>query len=196
MKTSTLNLIVYGLTSLVILLAPYQVKAQQDTRFFCGEDANGEHTTYANRGKGNVPIVTWRSDFFGGSGWTAERRCNEVSARFQAFDESGRLEYLATGAVNRYPVICAASYLGGRCEDGNVLITLHPDASPDTVLMELTNTRGRVNSGPIVQSGRRVFIDVDVLIESRSASRHRTGSTTPSYSGGQSERLDDDDRNW
>lgn len=192
MRLSILKFTALSAISLSMLLAQSIAHAQRSTRFFC-DNYSGEHVTYANNGNGNVPLVKWRDDFFGGSGWTAGRRCDEVSARFQVFNDAGRLEYLTTGVVNRYPVICAAFYFDGPCEDGNVLITLRPNADPNLVLMELTETRrARTNGGPLLQSGNRVFVDVDALIESRSTTRRESGYT-PSRT---QDVQPNDDRIW
>ena len=100
--------------------------------FFCGETidaANGNKlpTTLAwipQRGK-NVPIVYWKSYPFRGAAWTNQRRCDNVSPKFQTFYEDDRLGYLTHGINQKDdPVICAVVTDTGQCNSDNQLFQL------------------------------------------------------------------------
>ena len=105
---------------------------------FCSADANsslastiscmnadGVPSTVVQTKTGKqVPIIYWKSQTFSGSGWTPERRCQEVSARFQSYHSSGTLKYITTGRMNGLPVICVARTDGGAC--AGLLYTLKP----------------------------------------------------------------------
>jgi hypothetical protein len=123
-------------------------QAQSNT-FFCGQ-SQGEFVTMARTARGNVPVIRWVSNYFSGSGYTPEKRCEIVSQKFQQFNQDGRLQYLTTGRVNGLPVICAASSYGKGCD--GVLFTLKAGQNPNQVLQDLMGVRNRA-SGPIKQLG-------------------------------------------
>ena len=79
-------------------------------------NADGVPATVVQTKSGKqVPIIYWKSQAFAGSGWSPERRCQEVSARFQSYHSAGTLEYITTGRMNGLPVICVAKTDGGAC---------------------------------------------------------------------------------
>ena len=56
-----------------------------------------------NDGK-RVPVIRWTSHVFNDAGWSPQRRCQEVSGRFDTYLKQGRLAYITTGRINGLPV--------------------------------------------------------------------------------------------
>lgn len=109
--------------------------------------------TYAWTPKGKIAIVRWKSDRFAGSGFTPERRCSEVSPRFDSAYQNGNLNYLTNGRLNGQKAICAVRDLGADCNDNTLLLTLRPEDEELQVLSQLNGILdGDVGSGPLEQS--------------------------------------------
>jgi uncharacterized surface protein with fasciclin (FAS1) repeats len=123
----------------------------QGTSFICVSGTNGLPTTYAVTARGRVPVVRWFSDYFSGGGFTPERRCQDVSARFQSFYNSGQLNFIASGYVNGQAVVCAAQASGYPCTGANVLFTLKPGSNAADTVRRLFNIRAGA-SGPLYES--------------------------------------------
>ena len=85
--------------------------------FSCGV-TNGTPATVVTTTDGrSVTMIRWSSNVFDGGGWTPERRCQEVSQRFEGFRQQCRLQYLTTGRINGQPVICTAKADGATWMD-------------------------------------------------------------------------------
>jgi hypothetical protein len=126
-------------------------------RFFCAV-LNGNYTTFVRTPRGNVPLILWTSGVFERSGWTNEKRCLEVTGRFQKYNESGRLKYIRTSSINRLPVLCVAQNKGGSCQDQDVLFTLRSGTNAQEVLTRLLDIRrGAGRSTPIQLSNEQIF---------------------------------------
>jgi hypothetical protein len=104
--------------------------------FYCGS-SQGVPATLAKTERGKITVIRWSSDYFSSSGWTPEARCNEVSKRFQTFSQTGALQFVTTGYMNRQPVICVAKEVNGAC--AGLLLTLKPHTNPVTTLRRLMN---------------------------------------------------------
>lgn len=115
----------------------------QSVQFQCGADSQDIPTTYVETQGGVVEIFKWRSTYFQGN-YTPVQRCLEVTQRMNQFQP----DYLVTGRVNNYNVICA----GMNCDQNgsNILLTLRPDQNPSQVLQEIDNTRDGAG-GPSMQ---------------------------------------------
>lgn len=115
----------------------------QSVQFQCGADYMDIPTTYVETQGGAVEIFKWKSNYFQGP-YTPVQRCLEVTQRMNQFQP----DYLVTGRVNNYNVICA----GTSCDrtGNNILITLRPDQNPAQVLQEIDNTRDGAG-GPSMQ---------------------------------------------
>jgi Circadian oscillating protein COP23 len=131
------------------------------TTFACGT-SNGVPATVAKTQRGDVPVIRWSSDYFSDSGWTPERRCQEVSTRFQTYQADGSLKYLTTGVINRMSVVCTTDREGGSCQ--NLLFTLKAGANAGQTLRDLLNVRTHA-TGPLNQSESRVYIDMDNYLQ-------------------------------
>ena len=106
-------------------------------------------------------MIRWSSNVFDGGGWTPERRCQEVSQRFEGFRQQGRLQYLTTGRINGQPVICTAKAEGAPCD--GLLYTLKPGQDPTTALRNLFDVRYKAR-GPLNETEERLYINVDKLL--------------------------------
>ena len=126
--------------------------------FFCGTDGYGVPTTYISTEEQTLPLVRWVSHYFAGSGYDPETRCDQVTERFNRFYEAGILNYITTGFVNRLPVVCVSSEIGGPCTD--VLFTLKPGQDATQTIQQLFDVRVG-QAGPLQESGSRVYIDLN-----------------------------------
>ena len=122
--------------------------AQRNNKFFCGI-SEGVPATMVRTSNRNVPIIIWVDRGFELSGWTPERRCQEVSGRFQRYHSQGILAYIRTGTVHRHPVLCVTNYQGGVCQSDRVLITLKPGSDAQFYLDSLIGIRN--GSGAVLQ---------------------------------------------
>jgi|GEM_PF-2029375 len=127
--------------------------------FVCEE--GGTPTTMFYAPEGSLPVVRWRSHYFAHSGYTPEVRCREVSARFQRFYDAGILNYVTTGIVNRLPVVCVSSELGGPCS--GVLYTLRPGQNASRVLQQLFDI-SHGQAGPLYESESRLYLDMNEFL--------------------------------
>lgn len=171
----TAGLFVTG--SMVLGLNPTAAQGQSsplfqpepEVSYQCMMSPENVPTTYArmNGGTQNVPVIRWKSEYFGGSGWHARNRCLEVSSRFQAFKQADQLRYLIPSYAQSvtgtwYPVICTNTDSdSNRC--GGLLITLELGENPNTVLEEMQQA-GKEGT-PITRSADgSISIDLDVYI--------------------------------
>lgn len=129
---------------------------------------DGIPTTVSQTKKGRtVSIIKWESDAFLSSGYSPERRCQEVSRRFEAYRMSGQLRYLTTGRMNGQNVICVADRDGGPCVGS--LYTLKPGQNPNETLSSLLNVR-RGASGALSESPGRIWVRFSDLLSRRPGS--------------------------
>lgn len=126
--------------------------------FFCGNNDYGTPTTYVNSGGQSLPLISWVSHYFSGSGYDPVTRCEQVTERFNRFYQDGRLNFITTGFVNRQPVVCVSSYIGGPCTD--VLFTLKPGEDAAQAVQQLFDVRVGAD-GPLYESGSRVYFDLN-----------------------------------
>ncbi|MBE9039838.1 hypothetical protein IQ235_03400 [Oscillatoriales cyanobacterium LEGE 11467] len=133
-------------------------QSEPEDYFFCADDGYGVPTTYISTEGKNLPLVRWVSHYFAGSGYDPETRCDRVSERFNRFYEAGILNYITTGYVNRLPVVCVSSEIGGPCTD--VLFTLKPGADATQTIQQLFDVRVG-QAGPLQESGSRTYINLN-----------------------------------
>ncbi len=113
---------------------------------------NGKYFTVVNTPRGKVPIIEWVNSY--GKEYTKERRCKDVSNRFQSFTESGQLKHLVTGTVNKKPAICAVSKLGQKCNSNNMLVQLPDGSDRYKVARQLIMSQSLSNGRPIKLNDR------------------------------------------
>ena len=144
-------------------------------------NADGVPATVVQTKSGKqVPIIYWKSQVFSGSGWTPERRCQEVSSRFQNYHSSGTLEYITTGRMNGLPVICVAKTDGGAC--AGLLYTLKPGQNATATLKKLFDVRTKVGAAPLEETTERMYLSVDAIIRNKSGATAMTSPIAPTPS--------------
>ena len=130
--------------------------------FVCGV-SNGAPSTNAVKADGDqVPVIRWTSTTFEASGWSPERRCQEVSGRFDTYLKQGRLAFITTGRINGLPVICTAASNGGPCD--RLLYTLMPGQNATATLRDLYEIRVKAR-GPLNETTSRLYVSLDELIK-------------------------------
>ncbi len=111
-----------------------------------------------------VYIINWKHQGF--KQWTPSKRCELVSARFQDFQKSGQLQFLATGVNNGSPVICAVKSQEETCNRDNQLFTLRSNSDASQVLDRMGNILVGASSQPIVQSSKeRKFLNMAIFLQ-------------------------------
>jgi len=127
-------------------------KPQSSIQYFCLNERGEKPVTVVDTKRGRIELIIWESEFFSGTGYTPQQRCNQVTARFQKHFDAKTLRYISTGTMNQQPVICVAQNDAGDCRSDGLLITLQPKDDPNQVLRELFNLRERANSGGIYRT--------------------------------------------
>ena len=162
---------------------PVEAKAKS---FVCSS-ARGIPTTLAVMRDGKqVPVIHWTSNVFDAAGWTPERRCQEVSGRFDTYNRQGRLTYLTTGRINEQPVICTAPNDNSGCD--GLLFTLKPGQSATATLRKLLDIRLKVKD-PLYETNGRLYVSVDELLNTPSSSGSEPGAAIEAAPGLRSDRL-------
>lgn len=114
------------------------------TTFYCGK-SKGVPITFARTQDGrNVPMIKWVSLDYFSKEWTNERRCKEVSRRFQRSYDNGTLKYIKTGTLRGETVVCAAASQNAACTDSTLLFTLKRGSNAKLTMRRLLNRRGLV----------------------------------------------------
>ena len=97
-----------------------------DTRFSC-EVVNGEYTVMYYPESQPDEGYPWAIPTQLGGGWTPEKRCDEITARFESYRQDGLLE-LTTGVENGYDTICVTTQLDPT--DCRIVLTVPPGQDP------------------------------------------------------------------
>lgn len=123
----------------------------------------GKPTTIVDTPRGRIKLIVWESNYFSNSGWTPERRCQAVTARFQKFSDNRTLKYVSTGIVkNKYKVICVSHPAPGRgydCNGDGLLITLEANDNPNQVLKNLFVNAAKVGGTAVLRGQTAVSIE-------------------------------------
>ena len=132
-------------------------------------------------------MIRWTSNAFDGAGWTPERRCQEVSQRFETYRQQSRLAYVTTGRINGLPVICTAASDGGPCD--GLLYTLKPSQDPTLALKRLFDVRYKAR-GPLNETSTRLYLSMDELLAAKTGEPNASAPTTaPAATGGDTRSL-------
>ncbi|MEM7592852.1 MAG: COP23 domain-containing protein [Cyanobacteria bacterium P01_A01_bin.83] len=105
---------------------PPTVTQNADTRFNC-ELVNGEYTVMYYPESRPDQSYPWAIPSELGGGWTPQKRCNEITARFESYRQDGLLE-LTTGVENGYDTICVTTQLDPT--DCRIVLTVPPGQDP------------------------------------------------------------------
>jgi hypothetical protein len=209
MNRHTLSLALTSAIALPLLSATppalSQPKGPAQITFFCKDvydPASGQKipATFAwvPERQGNITVVGWKSQYFAKRGWNAQKRCADITPRFQQAFDSGRLQYLTTGASSGYPVVCAIAKQEDACNSTSQLFTLKPHDQPTLVLQQLMDVlTGKASDMLLQSSDGKTYVsmqeffkrapladsDIDAPCKSRSAGTNnscRTVSKRPS----------------
>ena len=82
-----------------------------------------------------------------GDGWTAERRCQEISQRLEMYRPDG-LEELKTGYENNYQTICVTTQKVPSCR---IVLTIPPGQSAEMVRDRVFESIAIADSGQMTQ---------------------------------------------
>mgnify|MGYP006279051867 CR=1 FL=1 len=129
--------------------------------FLLGGLMLGEDSSAAPSAQGFVCGTSAGVPSFGAAGWTPERRCQDVSTRFDQYLKEGRLKYLTTGRMNGAPVICTSLTDGGPCD--RLLYTLNPGQNRTASLESLLEVK-KQKMGPSSETISRVYISIDQIM--------------------------------
>jgi hypothetical protein len=130
-----------------------EVQAQTRVMYSCIQH-QGKSKTVASTNRGRIELIVWESSYFSGAGWTPQKRCQEITQRFQKFSDNGTLQYVTTGKLNGYPVICTGTRTtkGYQCRPDGLLITLQNNDNPAQVLRNLFSNATRKGGNAVVRS--------------------------------------------
>ena len=136
--------------------------AAQTISFSC-EIRSGVPTTLAQTPRGKIPVIRWVSNYFSDSGFDPQKRCEDVTTKFQNYSNQGILSYITTGIENRQEVICVSGKEGGSCN--GTLFTLKPQESASRVIQQLFDVAYR-GAGPLEESSAspKIYVDVKKLL--------------------------------
>ncbi|MEK0181083.1 MAG: hypothetical protein EAZ98_24345 [Oscillatoriales cyanobacterium] len=144
------------------------IKPPQSVTFICGVSRDNVPTTFAQETtNGGIPksksVIRWVSDFGDQVNYTPQKRCEEVSNRFQDYSNQGLLDYITTGKENGLDTICVKDKeRGGPCR---LLWTLKPKTNPKLVLHLLFSDH--LGTGTLEEKGSNdsdIYIDVNKLL--------------------------------
>ncbi|CBN57388.1 MULTISPECIES: COP23 domain-containing protein [Kamptonema] len=116
--------------------------------FLCGM-SQGNPATLVRTVRGPMTVIIWTNEEYTASGWTPERRCKEISARFERLNRSGQLKYLKAGTVSGQSVICGTDSRESLCSSNNVLVALPSGTDANLALNHLLNIRVGASSRPL-----------------------------------------------
>lgn len=144
-------------------------------------------TTVVDTSRGRIQLIVWKSNFFTSAGWTPQRRCEAVTQRFQKFSDNGTLRYIATGTMNRQPVICVAEKKpsGFKCRPDGLLITLQTNDNPNQVLRDLFDISSRISSGGLTRGG---ILDLEEFLQNAPTTTEQTEPQTDVIPGDSNEQ--------
>ena len=131
------SLVILGTIATILGGNMTAIKAEEGVKFFCGssyeEQTNKrEFTTFILKGKGKIRFIQWVKNL---GNFPPEKRCKEVSERFQTAYNNGTLGLITNGKMNGKSVICTAKNPGGKCH--TLLMTLREKDDSLTILNEL-----------------------------------------------------------
>lgn len=138
------------------LLWVNSVKANSKKNVYSCINHQGKPMTVVDTMRGRIQLIVWESDYFRASGWTPEKRCQEVTNRFQEFSDQGILKYVTTGIMNKYPVICLGEKVQKpqagdtyQCQSDGLLITLQMNDKPTEVMRQLFEDAVKTGAMPV-----------------------------------------------
>ena len=162
-NTKIVGIFTFSILTIIGFSLPSQSQHKSKNIYTCLR-TTGYPSTVVDTSRGRIELIVWKSDRFRQSGWSPQKRCEEVTRRFQKFSDNKVLRYVATGTINRQKVICVAQKkpTGIRCRKDGLLITLEPNDNPSKVLDELFDISSRVSLGGL---SRGTILDLDEFLQ-------------------------------
>ena len=117
-------------------------------------EREGIPATVAYTSRGPIELIRWQNDYFSASEYTPDRRCQEVSTRFQQHSDADNLRFISTGTINNYQAICISEDTG-ECKPDGLLLTLQAEDDPEAVLRDLFSLEARRTGGGLTRSSGR-----------------------------------------
>ena len=150
--------------------------ALANTTFRClANTYQGGYSTIAIRSNGTPtsPLFNWRRQDFAPSGYTPQRRCDEVTRRLSnAVSQNGGLLsqlWLTTGRVNALPVVCYIRSGDSGCNGSNILFTISPSSphskNPNGALTSLVNFSLTGAGSAIEETSGQQYVNLEKLVE-------------------------------
>jgi Circadian oscillating protein COP23 len=155
----------------------------KEASFVCSQLDNFPATVVKIKGS-EIPILKWVTTEI--DNYPPEKRCSEVSARFQTYYQAGSLKYITTGQMNNENAICTTNHKGGDCTD--LLFTVKPGANPRNTLEKLIAIRTGEKGTVIIETDGRLYLNIDKLLESDV--RKTSGSDVKKTSGKNGDLFD------
>lgn len=141
---------------------PNRPALSQSAEFICDTTPEGLPATIVRSPKhGDQTMIVWSSSHFAASGYDNQRRCNEVTQKFQDFHNKGTLKYLVNGTNNRQAIICAIPDKRTACNGDTQIYTLKTKGEAKAKLMQLQSIRRRASSRPMYESKGRIYVDFE-----------------------------------
>jgi hypothetical protein len=156
-----------GLVVLTLMGLAQPTNAQSKTRFVCGTDQGAPATMAVLPDGTQAPIIRFTTGAFAGSGFSNEKRCEEISERFQYFNDLREIDFMTIGKINGQNVICVTRQEGGDCsrdlKSEGLLITVRPGVDPRTTLNQLIDVRTQAGAA-LNESAARPYVNTQCLI--------------------------------
>jgi hypothetical protein len=203
------NLFIAGITLSGAIALSGQPASAAPTTFQCITSGSGYATIAVAGGKKTNPLITYNNPVFSGSGYTPQKRCQEISGRLETAvaNNGGKLSglLLTVGEVNGYDVICYVNNNQSGCNKSNLLMTLPSGTNPGKTLATLLNVSAQpfTSPNPVRMSEASTYIPFGDAVEqelnsaggdsNNSTPRDNGGGTinpTPSDNGGGSNNQD------
>jgi len=156
-----------GIAILPIFLAAQPSNAEGKPRFACGINQDVPATLAILADGTSVPVIRYKSNAFESAGFSAQKRCEEISDRFQYYNERREIDFMTVGKINGQNVICVTRQEGGDCsrdlKSEGLLITIRPGVNPRTTLTQLINVRLQAGSA-LSETEERPYVNTRCLI--------------------------------
>lgn len=114
-----------------------ETEASQKPRFTC-QPINGQYTVMYHPESQQNQAYPWATPRALGGGWSAQRRCNEISQRLEFYRPDGLLE-MRNAVENNYNIVCVTTQKDSSCR---IVLTVPPGQDPevtrDLVFQNLT----------------------------------------------------------
>jgi hypothetical protein len=176
-----MNIVTKGILGLAIALsaiATFGKSSYAEPKFFCDQE---QMSTVVHSHWGELPMIRWTDTSFPPP-YTPVERCQQVTARFNRFNDDGTLKYMRSAMMGNSPVICVAGVKGGKCLPDGLLITLKYGSDPNIALKRILDRRmwataesiqlSDKEDGLIFEVDDTVYVDVETLLNGKEVSKN------------------------